>query len=116
MLRKIYGGKMIRGLWYRRTNEEIGMLFKEPNLIGVIKAQRIGWMGHIGRMPQERMAKQILDFKLSGRRRRGRPKPRWKKEVEEDVKCISNGNWREKCKSRKVWKDVINQAKGHFGL
>ncbi|KAF2879052.1 hypothetical protein ILUMI_27146 [Ignelater luminosus] len=60
--------------WVRRTNQE---LYKEPNLVGVAKASRIRWISHVVRLP--------VGCEPDGKRRRGRPKPRWKKEVQEDI-------------------------------
>ena len=49
-----------------------------------IKGQRISWLGHLEKMEEERMPKMIFAKELEGTRRRGRPRERWKEEVERD--------------------------------
>jgi hypothetical protein len=36
--------------------------------------------------------------------------------VEEDLKEMKVRNWREKCKDRRLWNEIIEQAKTHQGL
>jgi len=51
------------------------------------KSQRISWLGHLERMEEVRMPRKIFTQELEGTRRRGRPRKRWKEEVERDFKC-----------------------------
>jgi hypothetical protein len=41
--------------------------------------------GHLERMEENRMPKMIFSQELEGPRRRGRPRKRWKEEVERDL-------------------------------
>jgi len=50
------------------------------------------------------------------RRRRGRPKKRWKEEVERELQVLGVRRWRELVADRKKWKDIVRQAKAHSGL
>jgi hypothetical protein len=58
------------GGWRRKTNGEMTELYKNSSIIQHIKAQRIRWLGHVGKMPDQRHAKKTL---LEGEeeRRRG---------------------------------------------
>jgi hypothetical protein len=48
ILRKIFGpNKNGEGEFEIRTNEELGRLFGETNIIGVMKSSRIRWAGHV---------------------------------------------------------------------
>lgn len=116
VLRRIYGGRKEGEIWVRRTNQELQDLYSEPNIVGVIKGQRMRWLGHVQRMPEYRMPKQILRSSLSGRRRRGRPKTRWRKEVEGDLERMGIGRWRERAENKKEWKKLITEAMGRIGL
>ena len=49
------------------------------------KRQRLGWLGHLERMEENRIPKKIFTQELEGTRRRGRPRERWKQEVERDL-------------------------------
>jgi hypothetical protein len=54
VLRKIFGPtKQKYGLWKIKTNEELDKLIKHKNIIRFVKAQRLNWLGHIERMPEE---------------------------------------------------------------
>jgi hypothetical protein len=54
ILRKIFGPtKEANGLWRIKTNEELDELIKRKN-IRFIKSQRLKWLGHVERMPNER--------------------------------------------------------------
>jgi len=48
----------------------------------MIKEQRISRLGHLERMGEGMMTKKIFTQELEGTRRKGRPRKRWKEEVE----------------------------------
>jgi len=81
-----------------------------------IKGQRISWLGHLERMEDDRMPKKIFTQELVGMRRRGRPRKRWKEEVERDLQKLGVRRWRELVADRKQWKDIVRQARAHSGL
>ena len=62
------------------------------------------------------MPKKIFTQELEGTRRRGRPRKRWKEEVERDLQVLGLRRWRELVADRKKWKDIVRQAKAHSGL
>ena len=68
------------------------------------------------RMEQVRIPKKIFTQELEGTRRRGRPRKRWKEEVERDLQVLGVRRWRELVGDRKKWKDFVRQAKTHGGL
>ena len=80
------------------------------------KGQRINWLGYLERMEEDRMLKKIFTQELEGTRRRGRPRKRWKEEVERDLLVLGVRRWRELVADRKKWKDIVRQAKAHSRL
>jgi len=52
-------------------------IIKHKNIINFIRAQRLGWLGHIERMQGRRMVKAIYCWKPISRRPTGRPKTCW---------------------------------------
>jgi hypothetical protein len=70
------------------------------------KGQRISWLGHLERMEENRMPKMIFSQELEGPRRRGRPRKRWKEEVERDLHVLGVSRWRELATNRKKWRDI----------
>jgi hypothetical protein len=89
---------------------------KGENIVKRIKGQRISWLDHLERMGEDRMPKKIFTQKMEGTRRRGRPRKRWKEEVERDLQVLGVRRWRELVADRKKWKDIVWQAKDHSGL
>jgi len=67
-------------------------------------------------MEEDRMPKKIFTQEMEGPRRRGRPRKRWKDEVERDLQVLGVRRWRELVANRKNWKDIVRQAKAHSGL
>jgi hypothetical protein len=89
---------------------------KGENIVKWIKWQRISWLGHLGRMEEDRMPKKTFTQELEGTRRRGKPRKRWKEEAERDLQVLGVRSWRELVADRKKWKDIVRQAKAHSGL
>jgi hypothetical protein len=63
------------------------------NTVKWIKGQRISWLGHLERMKEDRMTKKNYTQKGTGRR--GRPRKRWKEEVERDLQVLGVRRWKE---------------------
>jgi hypothetical protein len=80
---------------------------KGENIVKWIKGQRISWLGHLERMKENRMPKMIFSQELEGTRRRGRPRKRWKEEVERDLQVLGARRWRELATDRKKWQDIV---------
>jgi len=116
IFRRIYGPKYENGEWKSRTNRELDEMSKGENIVKWIKEQRISWLGHLEGMEKDRMPKKIFTQELEGTRRRGRPRKRWREEVERDFQVLGVKRWRELVADRKKWKDIVRQAKSHSGL
>jgi len=67
-------------------------------------------------MEEDRMPRKIFTQKLERMRRRGRPRKRWKEEVERDLQVVGVRRWRVLMADRTNWKDIVRQAKAHSGL
>jgi hypothetical protein len=89
---------------------------KGENIVRWIKGQGISWLGHPERMEENRMPKVIFRQELERTRRRGRPRKRWKEEVERDLQVLGVRRWRELATDKKKWRDIVRQAKAHSGL
>jgi hypothetical protein len=76
-LRKIYGQVKDQDNWRIRTNSELDTLIGGVNIVRCIKAQRLRWFGHIQRMEDDRMVKNLTNWKAFGKRPVGGPKNRW---------------------------------------
>jgi len=116
IFRRIYGHKYENGEWKSRTNRELKEMSRGENIVKWIKGQRISWLGHLERMEEDRMPKKIFTQEVEGTKRRGRPRKRWKEEVERDLQVLGVRKWRELVADRKKLKDVVRHAKAHSGL
>jgi len=67
-------------------------------------------------MDTTRTVKKLTECEPCSSRPVGRPRLRWLDQVEEDLKEMKVRSWREKCKDRRLWNEIIKQAKTHQGL
>ena len=116
IFRRVYGAKCENGRRKSRTNRELEEMSKGEYIVKWIKGQRISWLGHLEGMEEDRMPKKIFTQEPEGTRRRGRPRKRWKEDVEKDLQVLGVRRWRELVADRKKWKDTVRQAKAHSGL
>ena len=78
----------------------------EPLLLRIERSQ-LRWFGHVSRMPQERLPKQALLAKASGRRPVGRPRTRWTDYIEDlGWNCLGlrPSEMMEVMEDREVWR------------
>jgi len=112
ILRKIFGPtKEVNGLWRIKTNEELDELIKRKNIIRFIKSQRLKWLGHMERMPNEREVTRIYEWKPLASRPKGRPKNRWEDNVRMDLQKMKIKNWRRSVLDRDLWRTVVERTK-----
>ena len=57
------------------------------------------------------MSEKIFTQQLEETRRRGRPRKRWKEEVQRVLQVLGVRRWRELVADRNKWKDIVRQAK-----
>ena len=89
------------------------MISKGENTVKWIKGQRISWLGQLERMEEDKKPKKIFTQELEGTRRRGRPRKRWKEEVERDLQVLGERRWRGMVADKNKRKDIVRQAKAN---
>ena len=61
------------------------MLLEKINIknciLDYIRYKQLNWYGHVQRMNEERQPRKILEWCLTGRRRKGRPRNSWMQQV-----------------------------------
>jgi hypothetical protein len=86
LLRKIYGPTREKdGTWRIKSNEELNRLTGNENIINYIKAQRLALFGHVHRMPDDSMVRNVYESSPALTKSQGRPKNRWKDDVKNDI-------------------------------
>ena len=88
IFRKIYDRNYENREWKSGTNRELEEMSKGESIVKRIKGQRISWLGHLEEMEENRMPEKISTQELEGTRRRGRPRKRWREEVERDLQVL----------------------------
>lgn len=95
------------------TNEAIKQRMGiEGGIMKDIEQKQLTWYGHIKCMPDSRLPKQILEWQPVERRRRGRPKLEWQREV---YKTMSERNLTDQdCEDRRGWKLGVGPRRKTF--
>jgi len=116
VLRRIYGPtRESDGTWRIKSNEELNRLICNKNVINYIKAQRLAWFGHVHRMPDNSMVKEVYEWSPALRRSLGRPKNRWEGYVKSDIN-MKITNWRDCIRNQPKWKEFVEKAKTSLKL
>ena len=82
-----YLRSILRVKWYRgMTNEEVRKRADTLPIEMVIRRRRLGWLGHLARMEENRIPRRIMFGELlRNNRPAGGPKQRWKDAVAGDL-------------------------------
>nr|XP_042906426.1 uncharacterized protein LOC122270970 [Parasteatoda tepidariorum] len=117
ILRTIFGAIPEGGCWRTRYNFELYGLYKHPQIMQIIRSNRLRWLGHIWRGSEDSPVK-IATFKNpQGSRSRGRPPTRWLNDTENDLKVLKLKNWRGVAMDRGSWRRrAVEAAKACKGL
>ena len=108
-LRKILGIK-----WSDKVSN-VNVLDKAnlKSMTSILSMRRLRWLGHVKRMDDNRIPKQLLYGELSqGKRERGRPKLRYKDVCKNSLsKCeIDVKTWEEIAVDRAAWRTTVKEG------
>ena len=92
-----------------RQIKEIMKEEEEPDIIDIIETKRLQWYGHVKRMTEERLPRQIMEWTPPERRKRGRPTKTWIEGVHTAMtsRRIEPGQWRD----REQWRLVSGRQR-----
>ena len=96
----------------KNKNEEIKEILgvkRKLDIIDSIEERRLQWYGHVRRMPEERIAKLIMEWIPRERRKRGRPRKTWMEGVQAAMttRNLEPDQWR----NRKEWRLVSGRQR-----
>ena len=86
-------------------NEYIRSIVKVERLGMKMREGRLRWYGHVMRRDQEYVGRKMMEMKLPGKRKRGRPKRRFLDVVKEDMEEV--GAKETNIEDRKMWRMMI---------
>ncbi|XP_062507351.1 uncharacterized protein LOC134183789 [Corticium candelabrum] len=105
-VRTILGGVNRFEQWQERLTtrvlaENFGMHWTIPD---IIMEQRLKWLGHVGRMNEERLLKKLMFGELRKTRPRHGTRKRWRDLVSQDLQLVDTKNiWYQRCQDRNGW-------------
>ena len=87
-------------------------LYCSPNIVRVIKSNRLRWGGHVARMEEGRSAFKILTGKPTGKIPLGKPRRRWEDNIRMGLEeiGINAGNCIDSAQNRNYWRVLVNVA------
>jgi hypothetical protein len=77
----------------------------KKNIVQKIEEQQLGWYGHVKRMEDGKIVKQVAKWKPQGKRKRGTPVNTWKDGIRESMKRRELKD--EECMDRDLWRRKI---------
>ena len=103
--------KIMKIRWYDHiSEEELRLRSGQESVVKKLGRNRWRYLGHVLRMDDSRLAKQVLGWKPDGRRRVGRPKETWRRTLERDIR-LHGTNWNELedlAQDRKQWRTITD--------
>ncbi len=100
-------------LWQDKVpNTEVLSRAGLPSMFTLLRQRRLRWLGHVHRMPDGRIPKDLLYGELaSGKRPTGRPQLRYRDVVKRDLKAvdISIESWESLADNRPEWRGALTR-------
>ena len=96
-------------VWNKKRHTTIRKMAKQPRISTLLTQRRLRFLGHVSRMEDDRLPKQLLvSAPVGGKRQPGGQKKRWNDVVCDDLKkCSLQSNWRELAQERPSWRSTI---------
>ena len=76
------------------TNEELRERTGQIPMINQVRKRKWTWIGHMLRRPSSSITRQALRWNPQGKRKRGRPKNSWRRDMDKEIKVLGK-NWKE---------------------
>ena len=95
------------------SNEEVLQRASLPTVSALIKQRRLRWLGHVRRMDDGRIPKDLLYGEIAEAKRPvGRPKLRFKDVCKRDLKAMGMpaDSWEAMAENRVVWRSTIHEG------
>ncbi|KAI8507031.1 hypothetical protein Bbelb_154700 [Branchiostoma belcheri] len=101
----------------RVSNEAVLLRANLPSIETTVAGHRLRWVGHVSRMPETRLPRQILFSQLeSGTRPRGAPRRRFRDQLKDTLlRCaIDQDSWEHLAEDRAKWRRTVMQGTAHM--
>jgi hypothetical protein len=113
VLRMIVGPKrMSDGQYLSRENNELYQIYKDLDIVAVVRHRRLAWAGHVVRREKDHPLRRVFEGEFrDGNRRRGRPKNSWRDAVNRDGAAFGLENWQRTAKNRNEFNKFLDSVK-----
>jgi hypothetical protein len=83
------------------------------SLLDDIKAKQLQWYGHVLRMEEGRLPKEVMKWRPPGRRKRGRPKLTWAEDIRGLIgeKGLMEENWNDRSNVEEEDTIIVNGSR-----
>ena len=94
------------------SNEEVFAGAQVASIAATVAMRRLTWLGHIARMEDSRLVKQLLFSQQPGQRQRQRPRLTLRRAMEQDVCALHGGqpngrSWYVESQDRAYWQQAV---------
>ena len=107
--------RILKISWHQKiTNREIRLKTNQPIVTEVLKKRRWTYLGHVLRMPEDRLPSRVYQWQPEGRRRRDRPKHTLRRQYDRDLKKANislTPQWEDitaAAQLRDEWRDFVD--------
>jgi hypothetical protein len=104
------------GEWKLKYSDELYTLYKDSHVITYININRLRWAGHVIRLEEQNLARQVFAAEIEGRRQKGRPKLKWEDGLTGDAKKLGERHWRSIARNMDEWQKLLRKALAQSGL
>ena len=94
-------------------NTEVLIRANFPSMHAILSERRLRWLGHVRRMDQGRIPKDLFYGELAiGSRKTGRPRLRYKDVCKRDMKSasIETADWERLAHDRSIWRSTVREG------
>ena len=110
-LRAILGVSRWHQQLHHVSNKDLRQRWGDIGLVSdMLRRQRLQWLGHVSRMPDDRLPKKLLFGWLPQRRPAHGPRLRWKDRVTADLKQLGVTDWYQVSHDRAAWRTICHSV------
>lgn len=96
------------------TNTDLRKRWGSNDLLSdVLRHRRLQWLGHVARMPDERLPKQLMFGWLPQTRPAHGPRLRWKDRARSDLATVQADDWFATAQDRPEWRQLCKREVPH---
>ncbi|KAJ4440016.1 hypothetical protein ANN_08147 [Periplaneta americana] len=97
----------------KNRTRELRDIYKDPDIIALIKSRRLRWLGHVLRRDEDSLLRKAFDYSPRCTRPLGRPSLRWQDQVYDNLSTV--GGRQEDAENRDEWRYISQKTASKIG-